>query len=219
MKKAMILLIEIIMISIVMVFPVRAGEWHNTSNGWWYEEQNSILQEDLNGGYYPANQWWSDGEKRYYFDADGYMLSDTITPDGYRVGADGALALGGTDEIPNKSMWNHFYELDAEAELINQKMDYAGSQYDMNMASLELYNFWDTELNALYGKLKEILSDEDFENLKISQRAWIGHKESTVAAEGDKFGEGTMRPMAINLAAAYETRMRIIWLLQNYIID
>ena len=33
--------------------------------------------------------WLQDGGKWYYLGADGRMLTDTVTPDGSRVGADG----------------------------------------------------------------------------------------------------------------------------------
>lgn len=35
---------------------------------------------------------WVDWDKsRYYCAEDGSMLTDSVTPDGYRVGADGAV--------------------------------------------------------------------------------------------------------------------------------
>lgn len=55
--------------------------WKQNASGWWY---------DNGDGTYPVNQWKEINGKQYYFDADGYMLQDTITPDGYQVGSDGA---------------------------------------------------------------------------------------------------------------------------------
>jgi len=37
-----------------------------------------------------AGKWIFYKEKWYYVGSDGAMFADTITPDGYRVGADGA---------------------------------------------------------------------------------------------------------------------------------
>lgn len=39
---------------------------------------------------YPVNTWKEIDGKQYYFGSDGYMLHDTVTPDGYTVGSDGA---------------------------------------------------------------------------------------------------------------------------------
>jgi glucan-binding YG repeat protein len=75
--------------------------WQKDSTGWRY----------LTPGGYPANDWirdnqhwfWFDeqgymvtgwrliGGKWYYFNGGGEMLENTTTPDGYSVGADGAL--------------------------------------------------------------------------------------------------------------------------------
>lgn len=77
--------------------------WQRDSTGWWY------LHSD---GHWPASEWLFWKDNWYYFDSDGYMatgwrlwdgkhyylddtngamLHDTVTPDGYYVGSDGAL--------------------------------------------------------------------------------------------------------------------------------
>ena len=58
-----------------------AAEWKQDDVGWMY------LEDD---GSYPFNTWKWVGDKCYYFDGAGYMLADTITPDGYTVDASGA---------------------------------------------------------------------------------------------------------------------------------
>ena len=56
--------------------------WKQDSRGWW------IANPD---GSYLINQWYQSPASGlwYYMGADGYMLTNTITPDGYRVNADG----------------------------------------------------------------------------------------------------------------------------------
>lgn len=58
-----------------------AGEWKQDTVGWWY------VNDD---GHYPSNVWQEIDGKHYYFGADGYLLVNTTTPDGYKVGTDGA---------------------------------------------------------------------------------------------------------------------------------
>ena len=83
-----------------------AGEWKTDAKGWWYAKD----------GGYAVSEWVEDGGKWYYIGGDGYMLSNawignyyvgtdgamlvnTTTPDGYRVGADGAwIQDGGTQD-------------------------------------------------------------------------------------------------------------------------
>ena len=59
------------------------GEWKQDHAGWYYQNDDGSFQ---------SNGWFTDGNgKSYYFNEQGYMLSNTTTPDGQRVGADGAL--------------------------------------------------------------------------------------------------------------------------------
>ena len=55
--------------------------WQQSGYGWWYQRAN---------GTYPASVWEQINGIWYYFDANGYMLADTTTPDGYYVDANGA---------------------------------------------------------------------------------------------------------------------------------
>ena len=92
-----------------------AGEWQKDNIGWWWQEDD---------GSYPVNEWKQVNSKWYYFDASGYMVANrwignyylgadgamlvsTTTPDGYRVGVDGAW-------IP---------DVDNSTELFNNKIN------------------------------------------------------------------------------------------------
>ena len=55
--------------------------WQENSYGWWYQRAN---------GTYPHNEWEIINGTWYYFDANGYMLADEATPDGYYVDGNGA---------------------------------------------------------------------------------------------------------------------------------
>lgn len=57
-----------------------AGEWKLDSSGWWYQNDD---------GSYPKEQWQEIGGQYYYFKPDGYMLADSMTPDGYYVDTNG----------------------------------------------------------------------------------------------------------------------------------
>lgn len=62
-----------------------AGQWVLQDGHWWYRRTD---------GSWPADGWfylsYNGTEQWYYFDSQGWMLSSTTTPDGYKVGADGA---------------------------------------------------------------------------------------------------------------------------------
>lgn len=66
------------------------------ANGWWWA---------YNNGGYPVNEWkWIDGNadgvaECYYFGPDGYMLANTMTPDGYTVDGNGAWTVNGAVQV------------------------------------------------------------------------------------------------------------------------
>ncbi len=70
----------------VSSFPSYAGQWKQDTAGWKYEnDDHTFLQ----------NQWFRDDDgKWYYFESDGFMSANYMTPDGYVTGADGAWIEG-----------------------------------------------------------------------------------------------------------------------------
>ena len=65
-----------------------AAGWQQNGTGWWYGTNAD------NSTWYSNGWQWIDG-KCYYFDGNGYMLSNTTTPDGYTVDASGAWVING----------------------------------------------------------------------------------------------------------------------------
>ena len=61
----------------------------------------------------------------------------------------------------------------------------------MERQEAERYKNWDKELNEIYGVLKEQLSIEQMDKLRVEQRNWVEHrnevaKESSLRYEGDQ---------------------------------
>ncbi len=77
---------------LALTVPAFAGVWQYDGKGWWYDNQD---------GTYEAHGWsWINGNNDgvaecYYFDDNGYLLVNTVTPDGYTVNADGQWVEGG----------------------------------------------------------------------------------------------------------------------------
>lgn len=70
-------------IGFIFLFSIHAfaGTWVNDGMNWWYRYED---------GNYPQGKWEQINGIWYYFYESGYMASDTYTPDGYYVNADGA---------------------------------------------------------------------------------------------------------------------------------
>ena len=98
-----------------------AAEWKQDANGYWWQNDD---------GSYPVNSWqWLDGNcdgiaECYYFDSMGYMLENTVTPDGYTVNADGAWIENGA--VQTKA---------AELPAVSQPVPNTGGIYGTYLAS------------------------------------------------------------------------------------
>lgn len=79
-KMLLCMMVFVIFIGTVSSF---AGEWKTDDKGWWYVKDN---------GSYAAQEWITDNGKSYYFNQDGYMVSNSWIGD-YYVGADGAMLV------------------------------------------------------------------------------------------------------------------------------
>lgn len=67
-----------------------AGAYDNTNaTGWRHDEGSKKWYYIKPDGTWVKNGWLSVDDELYYMDADGYMLADTITPDGYYVNSSG----------------------------------------------------------------------------------------------------------------------------------
>lgn len=88
--KKLRLLAATALISLSMSITALAGSWQSDSKRWWYQNDD---------GSYPVSTWqWIDGNgdgisEKYYFDSEGYCLTDTVTPDGNIVNEKGALVV------------------------------------------------------------------------------------------------------------------------------
>ena len=86
--------------SVMAVGPVFAAGWQQNAEGWWYGT------DAANTNWYSNGWQWIDGNgdgiaECYYFNADGYMLANTITPDWYCVDANGAWVMNGIVQTIN----------------------------------------------------------------------------------------------------------------------
>lgn len=92
MKKKLVLAAVTALFTLSMGMTAAAGQWQSNTAGWWWQNDD---------GTWPVNSWqWIDGNSDgiaecYYFNAEGYMLANTVTPDGYTVNSDGAWIVDG----------------------------------------------------------------------------------------------------------------------------
>lgn len=87
MKKLIKALALAAVLSVFSTTAAFAGSWKQDTSGWWWQENDRT---------YPASAWkWIDSNgdgmaECYYFDHNGYLLTNAFTPDGNQVNESGA---------------------------------------------------------------------------------------------------------------------------------
>lgn len=127
-----------------------AGEWKQDTIGWWYENDD---------GSYPVNTWKEVDGKHYYFNESGYVLSDTITPDGHKVGINGArvetaypVELSTTTSTPETVIGSGNYKIGTDigaGEYVLFCNNKYGAYYEINSDSS--------------GRLDSIIANDNFD--------------------------------------------------------
>lgn len=90
------------------------------------------------------------------------------------------------------------------------------TQTEYNEKTGQLYQMWDSDLNAIWRELKIILDADAFEEILSEQREWIATKEAEVKAAGAEVEGGSMQPMVMNMKAAELTKIRVYELLEYF---
>lgn len=113
------LLITSVILITTMSFSAFAGQWKQDNIGYWYQNDDNSYPKNTwqaidkklyffkDNGYMADNQWVGN----YYVGADGAMLTNTTTPDGYKVGADGVWIQSGN----NNSNTTYFYNNNSDS--------------------------------------------------------------------------------------------------------
>ncbi|WP_049945385.1 lysozyme inhibitor LprI family protein [Butyrivibrio sp. AC2005] len=100
------------------------------------------------------------------------------------------------------------------ADMEAQYQDYvnldwgAMNQHEMNTATEEMFNKWDSELNSLWSRIVESVTPEEKEKLLADQRKWIKYKEEKIKEAGMEAEGGSMQPQLEYGIADALTRQR-----------
>ena len=126
-----------------------------------------------------------------------------------------ALGFSGYDIVESLKTRVAFTEelaLETENSIENDPL----TQLEYNEKTGQLYEMWDSDLNAIWSELKVFLDEEAFDKLLSEQREWIATKEAEVKVAGAEFEGGSMQPMVMNMKAAELTKARVYELLEYF---
>jgi len=79
--------------------------------GQWTQDENGLRYQNDDGTY--KTGWHQDADGRWYYLSDdtAYMLTSTITPDGYSVGVNGVWGEGGDSGVSNNASYDNKVDL------------------------------------------------------------------------------------------------------------
>lgn len=128
MKRLFTMMMAAMMVMAMTMTSFAAG-WQQNENGWWYATNDD-------GTAWYANEWqWIDGNgdgvaESYYFDQNGYLLTNTTTPDGYTVNADGAWTKDGVVQTQGTVSGAEAEAHPTSQEILNRLSQYENGTYD-----------------------------------------------------------------------------------------
>ena len=94
--------------------------------------------------------------------------------------------------------------------LLSATAAFGQTQAEMNQQAAADFRKADTQLNAIYGKVKAALDAEAQEKLKVAQRAWITFRDAEADLQADATARGgTMAPCLYNGVRQQLTETRI----------
>lgn len=96
-----------------------------------------------------------------------------------------------------------------QAIALSQKVVDAISQDEMEEAAKGLYELWDKELNDIWRRLKNTLSEEDMSKLITEERDWIEWKEAEAEAAGSPYEASGLMTLIVYQKEARLTRERV----------
>lgn len=103
----------------------------------------------------------------------------------------------------------HLKNTETKAAEIEQKLQEATSQSDMNQLSASLYQVWDDELNLIWSELKKSLDSGSMNTLTEEQLDWISEKESAMESASSQYSGGSLASMEYYLTGASFTEERV----------
>lgn len=81
MKKSLLSIITCsLILTISLPITSKAGSWQMVENDWKYQNED---------GSYLTNSWLEDNGDSYYFNSNGFMLKNTLSPDGFPLTRNG----------------------------------------------------------------------------------------------------------------------------------
>lgn len=100
-------------------------------------------------------------------------------------------------------------EQEEENILARQNSEDVVTQLDLDSVASDRYHLWDDELNSIWARLKETLSEAEMNRLVEEERAWIVYRDEEAEFAGKQAEDERMKPMLYNDRLAEVTKERV----------
>lgn len=121
--------------------------------------------------------------------------------------------VGYINDTDTNSILSH---IEAEDVRINEALNNAMTQAEINAYSDELYMLWDDELNAIWKELKNTLDEQTMSQLTSEQLQWISDKENAALQEASLYEGGSLYPAVYSGTLYNWTKERVYYLVENF---
>ncbi|KAB2328903.1 DUF1311 domain-containing protein [Bacillus mesophilum] len=121
-------------------------------------------------------------------------------------------------EEPESKKEEYLAKLDEIDQEMTEMMENstASNTVEMKKEASDRWEAWDEALNEIYAVLEEQLSQEEMDALRIEQRSWIEHRDTTAKEASLKYEGGTQENVEYTAVMADVTRERCYELVNEY---
>jgi uncharacterized protein YecT (DUF1311 family) len=99
---------------------------------------------------------------------------------------------------------------DPELQRLTATLERAQTQYDMNLASKKISEFWDEKLTFVEKRVLRKLDNEQQKQYSNSSELWRSYRKHEVQFRSDFFAGGSIRPLIANSSYSQITEHRVI---------
>lgn len=140
-----------------------------------------------------------------------------VTPDTKSTGEEKNVEKS-TNDVGSQNNIDKQAYLDAlqYAYDLEDKVQTAETQTDMNINLVDAMEAWDDELNKIYGLLRDKLSESDMKKLEAQELQWIETRDEEVDKAGKQYEGGSMESFQRGSASMELTKLRTLELIDLY---
>lgn len=148
------------------------------------------------------------------------MNGDKVSDDNEPVEDDEPKEYDTDSETEQVSTKKYYLDLlssiQSEVNKLEKNDDYTGTTAGMVSLGSISYEKWDDALNKIYGELKNQLSQNEMETLKVAQRSWVKYRDEQAQMAADEYKGGSLSSVEYAFTLANLTKERCYELINKY---